>query len=359
MLQQSDAPNSVGKILKKTRLTELDGLRGLAALAVVFYHYTYRYDKIYGHSFEVPEWFNYGKFGVQIFFMISGFVIYWTISRSEKPLDFIWSRFSRLYPVYWASLIITFATLFIFTLPGREQYFNTFLANFMMIHEYFGYQHIDGSYWTLTLELAFYFWVLTIFCFGQIKNIEKILLFWTITAAFLTFYFYNLNITPQTQSFFILKYVNFFAAGVCFYKYKEKSESIWTHFLISAAIFSVYLSYPINSFILLSLFFLVFSLIIKNKLRFLGHRSLVYIGTISYSLYLLHQNIGYVIINAFYAQHLNPILAIFVSLIVTILLAHLLLITVERPSLNFLRFFYKNNKRMQLIGKKLIFISNR
>jgi peptidoglycan/LPS O-acetylase OafA/YrhL len=119
--------------LKIKRLTELDGLRGLPALFIVFHHYTYHYDKLYGHSFEVPEQFSYGKFDVQILFMIGGFVIYWTVSRSEKPLDFIWSRFSRLYPVYWVSLIITFTTLCIFTLPGREQSLNTFLASFMNI----------------------------------------------------------------------------------------------------------------------------------------------------------------------------------------------------------------------------------
>jgi peptidoglycan/LPS O-acetylase OafA/YrhL len=328
-------------------------------LAVVLYHYIYRYDKIYGHSFEVPDWIIYGKFGVHLFFMISGFVIYWTISRSKKPLDFVWSRLSRLYPVYWASLIITFTILTIFSLPGREQSFNTFLANFMMFHEYFSFNHIDGSYWSLTFELTFYFWILTIFCLGKIKDIEKILLFWTIGATFFAYYFYKFNVPPLAYSIFIITYINVFAAGICFFRYKENTSTIWTHLLILSSIISIYLGYPTKIFLLILIFFVIFSLIIKNKLKLLGNRLLVYLGSISYSLYLLHQNIGYVIINTFYAQNFNPILAICVSLGVSILLAHILLIVIERPSLNYLRDFYKYNNKMQLIGKKLMFLSNR
>lgn len=156
------------------RLNELDGLRGIAALIVVFYHYITRYDQLYGHSFNVPVLFELGRFGVHLFFIISGFVIYWSISKIENPLDFIWSRFSRLYPPFWVALILTFLIVSILSLPNREVGSSTFILNFLMFHEYLGIKHVDGVYWTLTIELSFYFWILIIVCSRQIKNIVRL-----------------------------------------------------------------------------------------------------------------------------------------------------------------------------------------
>jgi peptidoglycan/LPS O-acetylase OafA/YrhL len=149
--------------MSQNRLSELDGLRGLAALSVVFFHYFYKYGQIYSHSFEVPEVFKFGSHGLRLFFMMSGFAIYWTISRTEKPLDFIWSRITRLYPVFWCAVLLTFAVVAMFGLQGREHGLSTLIANLTMMHEYLGYSHIDGAYWTLSLELAFYFWILLIY----------------------------------------------------------------------------------------------------------------------------------------------------------------------------------------------------
>ena len=172
--------------MKSYRLSELDGLRGIAALAVVLYHYIYHYNNLYSHAFPVPSFVQLGVYGVNLFFMISGFVIYWTISRSDQPFDFIFSRFSRLFPVYWCSVILTFTVVYFASLPGREQDLFTLLVNLSMIQEYLGFSHIDGVYWTLSLELAFYFWITVILFFKQLKNIEKILIVWVIAGALLT-----------------------------------------------------------------------------------------------------------------------------------------------------------------------------
>lgn len=150
---------------KQRRLLELDGLRGIAAVMVVIYHYFIRYDEIYGHTFKAFPVIEFGKYGVNLFFMISGFVIFWTISKTAKPSGFIWSRFSRLYPVYWAALLITFAVISLCGLPGREISNVDFIYNFLMFHQYFDVKHLDGVYWTLTLELSFYFWMLMLLIF--------------------------------------------------------------------------------------------------------------------------------------------------------------------------------------------------
>ena len=82
------------------RVLELDALRGLAALAVVFYHYTTRFDQLFGHTFPLPWSVSWGHYGVDLFFMLSGFVILMTLERTSDSWKFAWGRFSRLYPAY-------------------------------------------------------------------------------------------------------------------------------------------------------------------------------------------------------------------------------------------------------------------
>lgn len=63
------------------RLKNVDADRGIAAIAVVLYHYLLNYNVVYGHSFEVSDYWHLGGYGVDLFFIISGFVIYKTIEK--------------------------------------------------------------------------------------------------------------------------------------------------------------------------------------------------------------------------------------------------------------------------------------
>ena len=71
------------------RVVELDALRGLAALAVVAFHYTTLYGELYGHSGPPPLSFGFGNYGVHLFFLISGFVIFMTLERTRSAMDFV------------------------------------------------------------------------------------------------------------------------------------------------------------------------------------------------------------------------------------------------------------------------------
>ena len=97
---------------KQERLPALDSLRAIAALAVLSFHYTSGYERVVGpHIRPVPnvEW---GHFGVELFFVISGFVIAWTLERSSSLADFAFGRVARLYPAYLAGATITGIVVF-------------------------------------------------------------------------------------------------------------------------------------------------------------------------------------------------------------------------------------------------------
>lgn len=324
--------------MEKNRLLELDAIRGIAALAVVIYHYFYRYNEIYGHEYLSVEWTTLGKYGVQLFFMVSGFVIYLTLNRVEKPLDFLVSRFSRLYPTFWFSAILTFSVVFIWGLPGREVSLYDAIMNLFMFHQYFGVKHIDGVYWTLTIELTFYFWIFSFFVAGILKYTEY--LFSPVVLISILESRGFIEISGLWNEIFILQYLSYFLAGICFYKIIYGLESKLTYAILFLCLVSTYILFSKTVFMISALFYLFFYLAILGRLNFLTIKPLVFLGGISYSLYLLHQNIGYVIINELYTSGINPIVSISVAVCISITLAYLTTKYVERPSLVAIRTAY-------------------
>jgi peptidoglycan/LPS O-acetylase OafA/YrhL len=77
------------------RLEQPDGLRAVAALSVVGFHFTTRYDAALVHAQPLPFGLPFGHLGVALFFVISGFVILMTIDRARSPSDFVFARASR------------------------------------------------------------------------------------------------------------------------------------------------------------------------------------------------------------------------------------------------------------------------
>lgn len=321
--------------MSKGRLLELDSIRGLAALAVVFYHFFYRYNSLYEHDLAYTSFASYGIYGVNLFFMVSGFVIYWTLNRTENAIDFIVSRFSRLYPVYWFSVVLTFIVVFSFGLDGRETTVLVMFENFLMFHEYLGVPHVDGVYWTLTLELTFYFWIFIIFKFGYLRHAELVFSLLVIVSLF---YSLGLISLPDFfKKFLMLKYVSFFTAGICFYKISNDLSDKKTIPILCLCLISTIFTESIKAFIIFLFFYIGFYLAISGRLKILTFKPLVYLGGISYSLYLTHQNIGYIIINKAYEYDVLPIVGVSFAFIFTLALASLLTKYIEKPALRGIR----------------------
>lgn len=334
-------------------MLELDALRGIAALAVVFYHYFFRYNEIYGHPDLYVDWSSYGKLGVQLFFMVSGFVIFWTLNRVNRPLDFIVSRFSRLYPTYWVAVATTFFFIYVFTLPGREVTLGTALFNGLMFHGLFGVDDVDGVYWTLLVELTFYFWMFLFYYFSRLGWVELAL---AVIVIFSVLHSAQLIVVPSyVYKIFIMRDIPQFLAGICIYKIvnvdKSKLQSI---LVLCLCLISTLFIYSTQIFIVFSFFYLIFYAAVSGKLKILSAKPLVFLGGISYSLYLLHQNIGYILINIGYQAGFSPVISIFVALCLVILLSTFFMIFIERPSLVYIREYYKNNVMLQSISAKFV-----
>ncbi|MFJ3470063.1 acyltransferase family protein [Pseudomonas sp. NPDC090201] len=148
------------------RLAYLDALRGIAALMVVF---THLYLPIVGHVWVFDALIDPGKLGVLWFFMISGVVIPYSLKPGPDGAQrFLVSRFMRLYPAYWLSLLVFVLMLKLSgeLLPSLAQV----VANLTMIQAALGFDDVIGLYWTLFIELVFYGLCLALFIGGKLYD---------------------------------------------------------------------------------------------------------------------------------------------------------------------------------------------
>jgi peptidoglycan/LPS O-acetylase OafA/YrhL len=327
----------------KERLLELDAMRGMAALAVVLFHFT-----INRNAAELGWRFSYGVTGVDIFFMISGFVIFLTINNTTRWQGFVKSRFSRLYPTYWTCVLLTSLCMFIYE-PGMLT-LPKVLANLTMFPSYFGIEDLDGSYWTLLIELLFYVWMLLIYLSKSSKNIVNIGLIFT--AAIIAFHFFG-NYYPRLylvalQKVQLINHFPLFLSGIIFFKLKYESFRlryiIYCIFCIMSAIYlhdkggrTMYILTQFEHGMMIVFYHIVFALFILGRLTFLNLKPFLFLGKISYSLYLLHQYIGLNLIETFKSFGTGIHVAILLCVSICIVMAWLVTTYIEVPAVQFFR----------------------
>jgi peptidoglycan/LPS O-acetylase OafA/YrhL len=155
-----------------SRILVLDSFRGLAAVSVMLFHFTFLYNSIY-NNLSIDFTFKYGFYGVQLFFMISGFVIFMSLNKVTSIKDFFYKRFIRLYPTYWICLIMTTLFIVLFPLHLYSVTLKQFLGNLTMVQGLLKIDNIDGSYWSLLPELMFYLMMTIIIKFKLHNKIIK------------------------------------------------------------------------------------------------------------------------------------------------------------------------------------------
>lgn len=334
------AHQSAGDSLVGTaRVGELDALRGLAALGVVVFHYTTFYQQEQGHLPPLGFGFPAGNYGVHLFFLISGFVIFMTLERTRTAMDFVVSRFSRLFPAYWAAMAITAAVVYTIGLPGQRIAGADLFANLTMLQEILGFDHLDGSYWTLQVELFFYAQMLFWFVIGQLKRIRWIILFWlAMTVAYALTAKNHVHFSYTLRETMILRHIPFFAIGILFYKrYTGSGDARIDTALILLALAAIGISFAPAYFFAGVACCAVFALFIAGRLRWLRAAPFAFLGGVSYSLYLLHQAIGFAVIHRLEAAGVPGLVAVTLAIAMALALATALTHGVERPAMRALR----------------------
>ncbi|HEK0773445.1 TPA: acyltransferase [Proteus mirabilis] len=290
----------------------LDLFRFIAALFVILFHYTYRgsqSDHFISISFpEIDFITKYGYLGVQFFFMISGFVIMMS-SHHGSYKKFLISRISRLYPTFWLCCTLTYIiTLLLNDNIALSANLKQYFVNLTMLAGFFKVPSIDGAYWSLYVEIYFYVLIFTLLIFKKINKLETYLGYWLAITILADIF----NISAISKLFMTNYSIYFIAGGLFYYIWIDKINIHRLILITICIIYSItvsveqanYLSERYNDYysnvtisIILFAFYLSMGYIVVFKNSIINKINWIKLGALTYPLYLLHQNIGYILIN--------------------------------------------------------------
>lgn len=294
---------------RKKRFRELDGFRGIAALMVVFSHLTYGYDTTYADGPRSIVRGQWGEFGVQLFFLISGFVILMSAERAKRPSDFVISRVSRLYPVYWVAVTEAIIITVALKVPDAQMSWADRLLNYTMIQRLIMVPNVDTVYWTLAIEMQFYVLILFLLiltrCHLTLRTIRWTGILWVGAALLIAVVFggYSRGINPQwvwtpvkvLLNLLVVQWAPLFMAGMFAYKARsaegpERRRHWWwaVVFGLVAALMHVLLHDLGGGLIVLAIVTCFMIVVAREHTRILLVRPLQWFGKISYSLYIGH-----------------------------------------------------------------------
>jgi peptidoglycan/LPS O-acetylase OafA/YrhL len=335
------------------RLQGLDSLRGIAAIAVVLTHYTFGFS-IFIQPHRPGLLFNVvnGHFGVDLFFIISGFVIFMTLERSASLTDFSVSRFARLWPPYLVCAALTGSVIWLMRFNPNHLTIKDAALNVLMMNKLLGNVAIDGSYWTLTYELLFYAGAAIVFFGLRIKRIEWACLAWLALALVARISGFNAS-HGRIAVLLGVEYCHFFVLGMMIYRISQRRHTRLT--VITAFLaFSMTLFGPDYNpggltlwqyMLMCACFAVTVWLIAEKKLRFLNVWPLLFLGEISYSLYLVHQVAGYWVIQKLEGLGWNPNLVLLFATMCAIGIATCVRKLVEIPAQRSIRNWYRETRQ--------------
>jgi peptidoglycan/LPS O-acetylase OafA/YrhL len=265
------------------RLRSLDGLRGLAALAVLGYH------------FSEPLAY-YGLMGAELFFVISGFVILMTVERVRSLTDFVIGRAGRLYPAYWVSVAV--AGLFLWL--THQATAGLILINATMLQTFLFRPNIIDPYWTLAYELWFYVVLAVIYGARQLPNVDRVALAWLaimvlFRGAMLVGKGWGLYNNWWVHLLLMPQFGHLFIAGMMLYRINTGRATLPTCLALGLAILYSLFGRPdwaqidpIPYFLINTVFIAAVWAGSSGRAPLFAIPPLVGVGACSYSLYLLH-----------------------------------------------------------------------
>ena len=331
------------------RLQFLDGFRGLAIILVIIFHaYVSRPEHFpYGDAYVDIPVINLGWLGVQLFFLISGFVIFMTLDKTESFRVFIYKRWLRLFPAMLiASLFIYFTSSFFYERPSGIPKFLSLLPGLTFTlpswwSKLLGVevQQLEPVFWSIYVEFKFYVLAgATYFIFGRrflIPALVALYTLWLVTYGLSTVIESQLlSIIQSVTNAFSLKQFGWFAAGSMFYRYFQKKDDRWFYAGIAMMVVSAFtvrldaFGFDFEIIIGALIISALFAISLKSSLlqSLLKNKLLTFLGFISYPLYLIHENmmVSLIIKMADITPWLHPFLTPYPAILFVVAVAYLI-----------------------------------
>jgi len=331
------------------RINLLDLGRFIASLSVILYHYFYSgvqtgYVTSIDYIEPVAHVAKYGKLGVSFFFMISGYVIFYS-ALNKSAYEFLVSRMKRLYPSYWFAVLFTgIIALLIGAGSIMEVSIKQILVNLTMLQDHLNTKEVDGVYWTLHYELRFYLSVFFVLFLTNESILQTILKLWPFLIAIFGWY-------GVFGFFFDIKFC-YFSFGVLIAMYnKDKSISTAIPLAVSVLLCLIVVNVPsvttadyIISTILVILFMAFFHFLRFENVRNYKIKYSFEMGALTYPIYLIHAHFGYMCLN-YFANEQNKYYVLIIILLIVFLVAYFMFKVIEFK----LRVFWDSLFRLLLL----------
>ena len=327
--------------MERIRFTFVDALRGVAASTVVLFH-AEEGAHITALFETLPSGFQallkHGDFGVAIFFVLSGFVIAHSLGAERLSvmgsLRFMLKRSIRLDPPYWAAIVVailfsTLASMIVHNRPSQAAYSAPqIVSHLFYLQGLLGFEQINMVFWTLCLEIQFY----SIYAVLLLTRSRSVL-----GAAFLVSLLWPVGLGPAAPGIFVEFWYAFLLGVGANFAWRSVATRPW--FLGYVAVIVAAGIYSFNPFALVSCAtaIILLSVAVAGRLASqLNWRWLQFLGTISYSLYLIHNPITGATFRAGYLMTGRTVyteaLWWIVSLVACLGAASLFWFFIERPS---------------------------
>lgn len=368
--RETDIATEKAIVSNSSRVAFAGQLRAIAFLSVVIVHWLgiYSLDSAFishvtgasltsvgnpGYYLSILPplpYFNFGPFGVSIFFLISGFVIPFSLTKKSK-YGYLKSRLIRIYPTYIACSVVMMAFYVIShsywgSSPGISV--ERFFFNASLMSSIFNYESMDYVNWTLSIEIKFYLCCALMYNAIRSCNIVRVIMLSVIVLA-ITVITSKFQIGSSVQGSFSfdalkieLMYASFMSLGILFnFVFLKKITT--GEFIGSSAIiaFCVAMSWKVgpqsNQFIetgmnyIYGYVFFGVAMLLNKHIK--ENRPMSFLSEISYSFYALHSVIGYCIIRWMQSEGFNYAYSLMTAFATVLILSYIMYITVEKKSI--------------------------
>lgn len=328
------------------KIDGLTGLRALAAFWVLAMHY------VNGTPLAKVPFFDNGNFGVTIFFILSGFILHHNYSRyflkidKEHFIQYIFLRIARIYPIHLFMLffyiLILLPLKLPFIVPNDTPY--TFILNIFLVHSWGFTDSLSWNQPAWSISIEFFSYLLLPFLLVFIRKIPKIAIPLIFVIIICLNPFTSEYCTSFSHAHRLLRYTLLFVGGVLAYDIFKpiRTHFIWDIICLMALFIILYgsLYQPIifnkSLIVITSAFVLICTMnksIFLNK-YFFGNKILFYLGLTSYSLYMSHVPVMFLL-----RYNYSSSTPLVVELLLIQGIASILYHFVEEPCRRFIRSF--------------------
>ncbi|MFI0350638.1 acyltransferase family protein [Actinomadura sp. 9N407] len=338
------------------RLRVLDLLRFVAAIAVVTHHFTGVYWEPWGGDSRLifpslSPLTRLGYLGVDLFFVISGFVILMS-AWGRRPGDFAVSRVSRLFPAYWFSVVLALVVITATGLSdGKQDILQRFFPNLTMLQEGLRAGSMENVYWSLWVELHFYALIMLLVWRGvTYARCMAFMAGWLLLGAFAM----EGGLGTLT-AILIPTYAPYFVAGMAFFLIYRFGSNLgpWLMVAICWALSVHHARQGVHPWqawpgvqdwaipAVITAIYLIFVLVATHRLDRIDWRGFTVAGAVTYPLYLIHQTVARPLIDRLYPA-LDGRLVLAIALATVLVAAYLVYRFIEDPAQRRMRAMLRN-----------------